>query len=49
MNEELRQRAETEIVTAILDYNEDPHHRAEEYAADALDRILTLTQGVLEP
>ena len=44
MNEELRQRVETEIVTAIFDYDEDPHKRVEKHAADALDRILTLVQ-----
>lgn len=35
MNQELRQRAETEIVTAIFDYEEDPHKRAEKHAARA--------------
>ncbi|OFQ33998.1 hypothetical protein HMPREF2943_03010 [Corynebacterium sp. HMSC072D12] len=42
MNQELRQRAETEIVTAIFDYEEDPHKRAEKHAARALNRLLRL-------
>ena len=42
MNQQLRQRAETEIVTAIFDYEEDPHKRAEKHAARALNRLLRL-------
>ena len=42
MNQELRQRAETEIVTANFDYEEDPHKRAEKHAARALNRLLRL-------